>query len=121
MRLLQFFESKKDAASRKENDEEKITMGLKRKHDHIDNISAYTWNADGWLKEVSEYDDGHQINYSQLAKKYNMKNKSNEYPPNGGQIVKEYLIDNGIDVSKFEPAVKRSTRIRRALRRYILL
>lgn len=117
-RMLQYFETKEDAQQRTENEKEKIKKGIKRKHNHIGKEDAYTWKAGECLKEVSEYADGQTINYSQLAKKYEMKNKDNEYPPNGGQIVKEYLVNNEIDISKFEAIIKRSTTgIRRAIRR----
>ena len=115
---MQYYETKKDATSRKEKENSKIATGVKQKRDHVGNENAYLWEAEECLREVSGYQDGDVINYSQLAKKYNMKNKHQEYPQNGGQIVKEYLVNNGIDVSKFEPAVKRRIGIRRAIRRY---
>ena len=41
------------------------------------------------------------INFTGLAKKYDMKNKEGNIPGNGGQVVKEFLIENGIDSSSF--------------------
>ena len=64
--------------------------------------SAVSWNSKECLNEVQMYDSEVKfINFTGLAKKYDMKNKEGNIPGNGGQVVKEFLIENGIDLSSF--------------------
>lgn len=59
--------------------------------------------------EVEGYEDNHLINYSELASRYNIINKSGQLPSNAGQIVKEWLISEGVDVQRFRS--KRATSV----------
>ena len=74
---------------------------MKRPHDNVGCIDRYTWQSEECLCEVSGMADGAKINYSGLARKYNLKNSKGNTPGNAGQIVKEFLVRNGIAVQKF--------------------
>lgn len=54
--------------------------------------------------EASTWSDKEKVNWSELAKKYGITKR------NGGQILKEFLAENGIQV-----AMKRENRVRRKL------
>ena len=68
--------------------------------------------------DVKNYDENTKINFLDLARKYNLKNSKNEMPKNGGQIVKKYLADRGLDFTKFTSIygskISNYDRIRRA-------
>ena len=52
------------------------------------------------LEEVNGYQSGEKINYSHLARKYNLIDSENKKPQNGlVKIVKELLKENGINLT----------------------
>ena len=53
------------------------------------------------LQEVQSYNVGSTINYSSLAKKYNICNKAGQPAKNGGQIHKEFLKEQQVNVNMF--------------------
>ena len=52
------------------------------------------WNEAECLEMVRAYHEGNKINFSELARHYGVKNNNNEFPKNGGQIVKMFLQEN---------------------------
>lgn len=64
-------------------------------------MDTINWNGEALKTEVLNYSDGHQINWSKLAQKHNVRNKANELAKNGGQIVKEWLSKESVDVHRF--------------------
>lgn len=60
------------------------------------------WNKEALKVEVEGYDNEKTVNWSELARSYNVKNKDGEIANNGGQIVKEWLKSVGVDVNKFK-------------------
>jgi hypothetical protein len=48
------------------------------------------------LGEVNGYTNGTVINWSELARRYEMKNKNGELAKNGGQIVQEHINSQGV-------------------------
>ena len=50
---------------------------------------------------MQSYNEGSTINYSSLAKKYNICNKAGQPAKNGGQIVKEFLKEQQVNVNMF--------------------
>jgi hypothetical protein len=53
------------------------------------------WDKKALMEEVSGYENG-VVNWSELARKYQVKNKNGELAKNGGQIVQEYLKSQGV-------------------------
>ena len=60
------------------------------------------WDKDGLKFEVESYEDGKFVNWSQLAKQYNITNTKGEIAENGGQIAKEWLKSVGVDTERFK-------------------
>ena len=48
--------------------------GCKKNRDHIGRRSNYIWNKEMCIKEMEIYSDDHQINYSALARQFDLKN-----------------------------------------------
>ncbi len=59
------------------------------------------WDKDGLKEEVNSFGDGTLVNWSELARRYGVKNKTGQLAQNGGQIVMEWLKSEGVDVGRF--------------------
>lgn len=53
------------------------------------------------LQEVNNYSDDAKINWSEIARKYNITNKKGQISRNGGQIAQEWLISQGVNLHRF--------------------
>lgn len=53
-------------------------QGLKRKRDHVGNKERFSWDKEQCLLEVNSYINDTKINYTELSRKYNLKNDSGE-------------------------------------------
>ena len=45
-----------------------------KKHDHTGDTESIVWEKEKCLTEVNEYKDGHSINFTDLARRYGVKN-----------------------------------------------
>ena len=72
-----------------------------------------TWDKNGLKNEVEGYGDETKVNWSELARRYQIKNKKGQIAKNGGQIAQEWLISQGVNLHKF----KRSSENERQPRR----
>ena len=97
-RLAMCFESYEEAKRRCETSQK----AENEKRSPIGNFKNMQWDKQALLEEVNSYADGTVINWSALARQYQVKNKNGELAKNGGQIVQEYLKSQGVDVSKFK-------------------
>lgn len=92
-RLAQHFETPKQAEERP-----------KREKSHVPSIGNIVGDLDKVKNEVQQWPKDN-VNWSEKAKEYNIGVKSGNKiatPQNAGQILKEYLKENGIDISQFE-------------------
>ena len=64
-------------------------------------IEKMNFKKVGLLPEVESYNDTTTINYSDLARKYNVLNSKGKPVKNGGQIIKEYLKEHNICLNQF--------------------
>ena len=81
-----------------------------------------TWDKNQLRAEVEGYEDGHVVNWSNLAARYNVCNKSVQLAKNRGQIIKSWLISEGVDVTRFGTGRRKSNGIpisRRKKRRIV--
>ena len=81
-----------------------------------------TWDKNQLRAEVEGYEDGHVVNLSNLAARYNVCNKSGQLAENRGQIIKSWLISEGVDVTRFGTQRRKSNGIpisRRKKRRIV--
>ena len=99
-RLSEAYEPKQKAKERQEalQDEDQPVAKKKR---HVGRFEDVTWDKEGLLEEVKSYEDGKSISWRALAEKYNVMNKQGLLAGNGGQIVKEFLMQNDVDVERF--------------------
>jgi hypothetical protein len=94
----------------------------KKPKDHVGNLEVMTWDKNQQRAEVEGYEDGHVVNWSNLAARYNVCNKSGQVAKNRGQIIKSWLISEGVDVTRFGTQRRKSNGIpisRRKKRRIV--
>ena len=102
LRRKESLESEEQAEKRSKIEQEKVRTGKKKRKNH-GNERNYDWNREGCLREVKSYKEGDVINYSKLGKTYGILNQKGYFASNRGQLVKQFLVKNKIDVSKFRP------------------
>lgn len=93
-RLAMSFESYSDAKSRHDQQQNQKSP--------VGNFLQMEWDKEGLKNEVNQYESGKTINWSELARQYQITNTAGELAKNGGQIVKEWLKSEGVDLSRFK-------------------
>lgn len=78
------------------------TAQPKKQRNAVGNFSKMNWDKDAMRTEVSSYPDATVVNWSDLARRYNIKNQIGEKATNGGQIAQEWLKSVGLDVNRFK-------------------
>jgi len=73
---------------------------VKRKG-HAGNFDAMTWDKNKLKLEVEGYKD-YKVNCSELAQRYEIRNKKGEIAKNDGQIAQEWLISQGVHLHRFK-------------------
>ena len=92
-RLAMAFESKETARPQTE-----MAKNEKKKRNPVGNLDTKVFD-----KEQGEsYTDDVALNWSELARWHNVQNMNGEPAKNGGQIIKEWLKSEGVDVAKFK-------------------
>ena len=61
-------------------------------------MENFVWEAESCLTEVNNYPDGTLINYSELARKYNLKYCDGRIPGNAGECMKKILKSYNVDL-----------------------
>ena len=99
-RLAMCFESCEEAKRRNEQQAVKFT-GVRKSP--VGNVENMAWDKQALLEEVNGYSSGdHVVNCSELARRYEVKNKNGEFAKNGGQIIQEYLKSQGVDIRRLK-------------------
>ena len=99
-RMASSFESRQAAKERRDLYMLQVREGKKKEKNHSGNLEKLA-GLDNLKLEVEGYTSGIEINWSALARKYNIRNKRGELAKNGGQIVKDWLVSQGMDVNQF--------------------
>lgn len=111
------FETKQAA---KERHEKELLGEQMTQKNHCGDFQIMHWDKETLKAEVISYEDGQSVNWSELARKYKVDNGKGEIASNGGQIVKEWLKMEGVDVNRFKRIHENSREhIRRKKRRGI--
>ena len=110
------FESFDEAKQRHEIKKQTVTTTTKKSP--VGRIENMEWDKESLMEEVSGYEDDLPVNWSELARKFQVRNKSGELARNGGQIVQQYLKSEGVDVSRFRKTGSNDdSRIRKKMKR----
>ena len=49
---------------------------MKSAHNHVGDLQNYTWDKDNCIEEVERYPAYYNIDYSDLARRFDLKNKN---------------------------------------------
>ena len=98
--MVQQFETKSDAEERTLNNKEDTEAGRKRRRNPIGNLAKYEWQPEECLSYVNNY-DGSLVNFSKLARTFGLKDNDAFVKDNKNQVVKQFLVNNGIDIDRF--------------------
>ena len=110
-RLDSSFETKQAAVKRKETSSEPEPT-VKRKR-HAGNFDAMTWDKNALKLELEGYADETKVNWSELARRYQITNKKGQIAKNGGQIAQEWLISQGVNLHRFKRSAEDEQQPRR--------
>jgi len=102
-RLASSFESVKAARKRRNCEIEKKRSGKRQKKTHSGNFDRTTWDKETLKKEIESKKDGEKISWSEVARRYHVTNNRGEIARNGGQIVQEWLVNQGVNIHRFNP------------------
>ena len=78
-----------------------ISCGKSKPKKHAGDFSLVAWDKEGMKTEFNNYPEGTVVNWFSITRKYNITDGKGKIAPNGGQIVKDWLSTQGIDVEKF--------------------
>lgn len=73
VRAIQSFETVTNAEKRTKENERKIQAGEKQTKNHVGKHASYTWDKSGLEKEVLLWDDKTVVNWTEVGKKYNIR------------------------------------------------
>lgn len=84
-----------------------------KKKDHTGDIQKMDWDKEALKEEIQGYDDNHPVNWSELARQYNVNSKDGKLASNGGQIVKEWLVANNVNINRLNHRERDNPVVRR--------
>ena len=100
-RLSLSFETVEAAKQKTEITLEKIRTGQKIAKKHCGDFSQMTWDKEALKREFENLPEDTVVNWSDIARRYNINDLSGKTAKNGAQIAKEWLIRQDIDTDKF--------------------
>jgi len=87
---------KQSVEKRKETTNLQNEVPPSKKKRHAGNFDKVSWDKNRLKAEVESYEDDTNVNWSDLARRYQITN-------NGGQIAQEWLISQGVNLHRFKP------------------
>ena len=81
------FESFEEAKLRHQEQGEYQNLTANSKRSPVGNFKDMDWDQQVLLEEVEDYTNGTIVNWSGLARRYQVKNKNDQLAKNGEQIV----------------------------------
>lgn len=77
--------------------------GKRKKKNHTGNLENIKgWDKEALKEEVDGYAEGTIVNWSELARRYGVTDKTGNTAKNGGQIIQDVLISMGVNVHQFK-------------------
>ncbi|CAG2233515.1 unnamed protein product [Mytilus edulis] len=108
-RMTGFFESKVRAEERTEKLIRQESAGKKKSKQHHGNFENYSFDRTGFLNEMTSKPSGSDINWTLMAKTYNLQ-INGKFPANAGQVILEYARKQGINTQTHNKEKRVSSR-----------
>ena len=89
------------AADQTRKAQEDQNAGICKQKKHSGDFGKMTWDKRALKKEIENLPDDAIINWSNIARKYEIKNKKGQISKNGGQTAQEFIILEGVDLHRF--------------------
>ena len=96
------FESKQAANERRDKELAFEVAGKRQKRNHIGNFDNITWDCNALRTEVESYPDDAKVNWTVLARQFQIRNRNGQIAKNGGQIAKDWLVHQGVNIQRFK-------------------
>ena len=96
------FESKQAAKERHDKELADEVAGERHKQIHIGNFGNITWDCNALRTEVESYPDDAKVNWTALARQFQIRNNDGQIAKNGGQIAKDWLVHQGLNIQRFK-------------------
>ena len=87
---------------KKQPDNKQRWPKMQKNRNPVGNLDTKVFDKEKLKEEVESYTDDVALNWSELARRHNVQNTNGEPAKNGGQIIKEWLKSEGVDVAKFK-------------------
>ncbi|CAC5365492.1 unnamed protein product [Mytilus coruscus] len=108
-RMAGFYESKVRAEERTEKLIRQESAGKKKSKQHHGNFENYSFDRTDFLNEMTTKPSGSDINWTLMAKKYNLQ-INGKFPANAGQVILEYARKQGINTQTHNKGKRVSSR-----------
>ena len=117
-RLSSSFEDSNDAKLRQEKQQQQEKGGKRKPKNHCGSFENMTWDKEGLKAEIESYLDDKQINWSELARQFNVKDSKGEITKNEGQIIKDWLLlSQGVYIDRFKLQKRKNETVNSGKRR----
>lgn len=83
------FESKHAAKERRDKELADEVAGKRQKQNHIGNFGNIKWDCQELRNKVESYPDDAKVNWTTVARQFQIRNSNGQLAKNGGQIAKD--------------------------------
>ncbi|CAH1264059.1 Hypp2835 [Branchiostoma lanceolatum] len=117
-RLALNYETTESAKKRARENLAKETTGKLKKRRRVGGAKKWgTWDWESIKQEVASWPNGKEVSWRAYAKEKGVHNKKGEPARNGGQIIQDWLIGEGMNIHRFKTAAATTPRHRRSKKR----
>ncbi|VDI76549.1 Hypothetical predicted protein [Mytilus galloprovincialis] len=83
---------------------------FKKQRKRIGNINNYEFDKKKFINEIKSLPAKSNINWTELSRKYEVKNSYHKFPLNAGQVLYQFAKSEGVEVNKFNDTKRISGR-----------
>lgn len=114
-----YFISKEKAEENTKTQMERVMKTVCKHKIHNGYYEKYTFDTHEFLTDIKSKEPGNIVNWSRLARIYNLVNKKNILPANGGRVLQQFAKENGVETTKFNIISQKWARIRRSEKKLV--
>ena len=93
--------SRQDAAKIATARQEKENTGVAKRRNPVGNIESYLFEKQDFLNHMKGTQPGSHVNWSEMARKFDVRSPDGKSSAKGGQILKKCAADQGVDTTVF--------------------
>ena len=100
-RVHTYFEDRNKYSETVKLRQDRVNNGTLKPRKAIGNFDHYEFDKPAFLTHVRNAEAGDEINWSELARHFQLQTATGTIPSNGGQVLQEFAKSHGIDLSIF--------------------